>query len=112
MEPKYYFDIAQRHDEVYYVDDLQCFMRLDVVMNVFYSGEGNQEKFVHLEKSKLVFSENDKHILYHKKDGAKLNSALNKLRSSIDKDWALLLPNLMAEESNEPIFAPVPQKPL
>ena len=110
MKTGYYFDVAKRNDEVFVVDDLQCFMRLDVVMDVFYSGNDNKEKYIHLKKSKMIIGENQKHILFHKSDGAKLNHALDILRPLTERDWIKHLPALMEQKENEPMQPPVPRE--
>ena len=110
MKTGYYFDVAKRNDEVFVVDDLQCIMRLDVVMDIFYLGKDNKEKYVHLKKDGMVIGENQKHILFHKSDGTKLNHALDILRPSTDRDWIKHLPALMEQKENEPIQPPVPRE--
>lgn len=111
MLEEYYFDVAKIGDAVCVVDDRDCFMRFDIVMDVFFSGASEKEKFIHLKKSKMIIAEAQKNILYHKKDAIKLNSALNQLRSSTDKDWIRLLPTIMNGENNEPFNSPVPKMP-
>ena len=108
MENQYYFDVAKKNDQVFVVDDLQCFMRLDVVMGVFYSGKDNKEKYIHLKKSKMIIGENQKNILFHKSDGTKLNHALNILRPLTERDWIKHLSALMEPKENEPMQPPVP----
>ncbi len=111
MLEEYYFDVAKIGDAVCVVNDRDCFMRFDTVMNIFFSGEGEKKKYIHLKKSKMIIAESQKNILYHKKDAERLDSALNQLRSSTDKNWISLLPAMMNNENNEPHTPPVPKTP-
>ena len=110
MKTEYYFDIAKKHDEVFVVDDLQSFMRLDIVMDVFYEGKGKKEKYIQLKKSKMIIGEDQKQILFHKNDGARLSRALDVLREYTERDWIKYLPALMIENENEPLNMPPPSE--
>ncbi len=99
---------AKIGDAVCVVNDQNCNFDFDSVMNIFFTGDTQNEKFIHLKKSKIIISERDKYILYREDCSAKLEYILKKLSHSTDKDWVRQIPTLLNGDNNSPSTPPVP----
>ena len=61
-----FFYHAMPDDNVCIVDTMVGNFNLDTVMDVFMSGNPKASRFLHLKKSKMIVSENEKYLVYPK----------------------------------------------
>ena len=97
-------------DAVCVVNDVNCNFEFDSVMNIFFAGDTQNDKYIHLKKSKMILSEKDKYLLYRKDCLPKLQYVLANLSHSTDKDWVRQIPTLLNGDNNLPAAPPVPLK--
>ena len=110
MVEEFYFYKAKTGDEVWVVDTMLCNFKLDVVMDIIIPAGNSNEKYLHLQKSKMIVSERDKYLLYPKEDANKLYDVLKKLFDSTEKNWYEQIPALLKQEDNAPLTPPVPHR--
>ena len=109
-----FFYCAMPGDDVCIVDSMLGNFKLDTVMNVFMSGKPKASRFLHLKRSRMIVSEEEKYLVYPKKDALKLHQVLQMAGDAVGYDWAKNIPALLREASNIPLSTPAPSngKPL
>lgn len=93
---------AKVGDEVCVVNDLTSNIEFDSIMDIFFADDSRKQKFIHLKKSKMILSENNKYILYRKESASKLRYVLKKHSLSKEKDWVRQIPVLLKGEKRTP----------
>ena len=83
-------------------------VKLDTVMNVFMSGKPKALRFLHLNKSKMIVSEEQKYLVYPKKDALKLHQVLQMAGDTVGYDWVGNIPALITAANNIPLSTPPP----